>query len=223
MLIAIQSLLFVMAVLPQTPGTRQGASGLVIPIVGVPLSLDQEEQRTRILPDGSSEHEAIKSKVYRDSAGRIRTDSTITDQSGKVSSVATIVDPVTRSVVTVLDAQRIAIRMTMPNDGRPFGLALPTVEQTIPPGDYDIKKEDLGKRTILGIECEGSRITQTSTNASSLVVVLERWDAKALGLAVSIVVSGSKGSQSAEIREVQYAEPRAEIFSIPAGYLIREF
>jgi hypothetical protein len=54
-----------------SPATS-GAALLVLPRPGVPISMEQIQERSRKLEDGTVSAEIIKSKVFRDLAGRVR-------------------------------------------------------------------------------------------------------------------------------------------------------
>src|ERR1035437_6753825 len=78
--------LFLFAVLAsaQTPERpARSPTMAVYPVTSLPLSLEQIEERTRTLPDGRSDTEVIKWTVYRDSAGRIRTETSMPGPSGE--------------------------------------------------------------------------------------------------------------------------------------------
>ncbi len=47
---------------------------MVLAVAGAPLSVEIVEQRATKLPDGTSKTEVLTSKVYRDGAGRMRTE-----------------------------------------------------------------------------------------------------------------------------------------------------
>src|SRR5690349_5768935 len=63
----------------QTPGTaaKPGPVGMVLPIPGHPLSAEQIEERATQPSGGPVSTEIVKSKVYRDTAGRLRIEMTI--------------------------------------------------------------------------------------------------------------------------------------------------
>ena len=97
------------------------------------------------------------------------------------------------------------------------------VHQT-PPGEF--KTEDLGVRTIAGVEAYGKRMTRTipageEGNELPLETVDETWYAKDLGLDVMAVKDDPRiGRSTFEIEELTVGEPDASLFAPPAGYKI---
>jgi hypothetical protein len=55
----------------------QSPRGMVFPVSGAPITLEEVEERTRTLPDGATDTEILREKIYRDSAGRMRIEETV--------------------------------------------------------------------------------------------------------------------------------------------------
>lgn len=98
-----------------------------------------------------------------------------------------------------------------------------TVQQT-QVGEY--KHEDLGVRTIAGVEAHGMRMTQTipageEGNELPLVITHETWTAKDPGLVVMAVDDDPRrGRTTYEVEELTMGEPDAAVFAPPAGYRV---
>ena len=93
------------------PPATLGAALLVLPRPGVPISLEQIEERSRKLENGAVSAEIIKSKVYRDSAGRLRIEAEVRDGS---TLYADLIDPVAGSRVALLTTEKVGYRMPFP-------------------------------------------------------------------------------------------------------------
>jgi hypothetical protein len=92
----IAALVLVLAVTVQGEGLPAGSGpvGLVFPMPEGPLSAQQMEERTSTLPDGTSSTETLVSRVYRDSAGRMRIESGIQGSHGESYGIVELIDPV---------------------------------------------------------------------------------------------------------------------------------
>jgi PHD/YefM family antitoxin component YafN of YafNO toxin-antitoxin module len=194
----------------------------VFPNPGAPISAEQVEERMRRLPDGAASTEMITSKVYRDSSGRLRIESDTGGPAGTSFPFAEIADPVAGSVVILIAPLKLAARMMAPKsaDGH-VAFAFPAVEGRRPVGGKT-ETEDLGKRTIEGIESEGRRVTITDKDQPSFVVTDEEWYSKDLRLTVSSVFSGTDEKHTARLRNIDRNEPDPALFAIPPDYTVRE-
>ena len=94
------------------------------------------------------------------------------------------------------------------------------------PQASEYKHEDLGVRTIAGVEAHGSRTTQTvppgeEGNELALVITHETWTAKDPGLVVMAMDDDPRrGRSTYEVEELTVGEPDASLFAPPAGYKI---
>ena len=84
------------------------------------------------------------------------------------------------------------------------------------------KTENLGTRTIEGVEFEGTRTATTSDEQPSLVAVDEFWMSKDLGLIGLVKHSGPDSELAARIFNVDRTAPDSSLFVIPADYRIRD-
>ena len=92
----------------------------------------------------------------------------------------------------------------------------------LPPGAWRSNTEDLGRRTIDGVEVEGQRVTQTSADQPSLVAVYERWYSDKLKLSALAIASGPGWKHTARIQNVNREEPNASLFAIPRDYVVHD-
>jgi hypothetical protein len=198
-----------------------GPVALVMPTAGAPLSAEQEEERARKLPDGTTRTETMNSKVYRDSSGRLRVEGETNGPAGALP-YAEVVDPVAGSVVLLIAPLKVAARMTVPKAANgQYGFAFPAVGDRRPVGGKT-ETEDLGKRTIEGVEAEGHRSTTTDRDEASFVVTEEEWYSKELRVTPSSVFSGPDEKHTARLRNIDRRELDAALFAIPADYQVQE-
>ena len=86
------------------------------------------------------------------------------------------------------------------------------------------RKEDLGRRTIAGLETHGVRVTQTlpaelSGTGAEVVVTNEYWYSE--DLRINLIVRHNDprtGSSAVTVTAVSRTEPDASLFSIPQDY-----
>lgn len=116
----------------QNSPARNGPRGMVFPVSGAPITLEEVEERTRTLPDGTTDTEILREKIYRDSSGRMRMEESIDDPSNKSLVLVYLIDPSPLSIV-ILTPDKIAARLLPPKNVDQAGLALPGLLQQLPP------------------------------------------------------------------------------------------
>ncbi len=90
------------------------------------------------------------------------------------------------------------------------------------------KTEDLGTRTIAGIEAHGTRMVRTvpvgeEGNELPIVLTSETWTAKEMGIVLlGIHDDPRSGKYTYEVEEITMGEPDAALFAPPEGYVIKE-
>ena len=222
--ITVACLLFVVAASAQGTGdpTRSGPVGLISPVPGGPLSAQQVEERTRSLPDGTSNIEILVSQICRDSSGRTRIEFRAQGARGESGGIVYLLDPVAYSVVILLVEQKVADRGAVSRSSPGgFQVGLPAVRQRLPAGKWETKTETLRARMIDGIEVEGVRIFQTSEDQPPLTAVHEKWFSRSLGLTLMEEATGPNGKHTAKIQNVDRREPDPALFVIPPDYTIQ--
>jgi hypothetical protein len=91
---------------------KSGPASLVFPGPGDPVVLEQIEERSRKLDGEALEVEAIRSKVYRNSSGKLRIDSDEGDvnSGGLAQTISHIIDPSTGVRLILLSAAKSGYR-----------------------------------------------------------------------------------------------------------------
>jgi len=106
--------------------------------------------------------------------------------------------------------------------------ARPKMQQARQIDRKEYKTEDLGMRSLAGIEAHGSRTTRTipageEGNELPLAIVNETWNSKELGLVMMAVSDDPRhGRTTFEIQEVNRAEPDPSLFVPPADYKVED-
>lgn len=212
----------------QTPAAKpaQGTTPalLVLPVPGAALSAESVEERTTKLPDGTSKTVVLRSKVYRDSSGRMRIEMSLDETGGEPGLFIQIVDRVSGFMAILLPLEKTAARVQFPKQdpSARVGLAIFGGPLIRVPGKKTLKSESLGKQIIDGIEYDGTRTTTTVDDQPSMIGVEERWTSRESGLIGLVKSSGPDEQITAKIHNVDRHAPDPTQFQIPADYFIRD-
>jgi hypothetical protein len=212
----------ILAVVASAQAPARTRSTLVLPIKGVPLSVETIEEYVTKNPDGTSTRTADKNKVYRDAAGRMRSEMEIADPTDGPVELIMLVDPVDGFIAVLETSNKIAHRMKYQTGSSGIAITFAGRGLIDVPGTKTHKTEALGKQIIDTIEYEGSRMTTTSDDQPSLVSVSERWMSNELGLIGSQKYSGPDGEITSRIQNINRNAPDPALFVIPADYSLRE-
>lgn len=228
------------------PGEPLGPPGMAMGLVdgpphetvtGVPFSATVVTEMTQTLADGNRIHQRSEGAVYRDSAGRVRHEHTLTGLgplgiggAGKQApTMIAIEDPVANTHYE-LDPQRKSARQ---GPGGPHlmrrsgGAAWKGPDLRADAQDHPAPvKESLGTRTIEGVDAEGTRTTITIPageigNDQPIRVVMERWYSPSLHALVLSTMSDPRfGERTMQLTNIRRDEPSADLFQVPDDYSI---
>jgi len=118
---------------------------------------------------------------------------------------------------------RTEIHIAGPGDAG-GGMALPVLDKL--DEKHDVVKEDLGKRTIEGLECTGTQQTITIPagqvgNERPISIVTETWYSPAIaGVVQSSTTDPRFGQTTYQLRNVQTSEQQRSLFEPPADYKV---
>jgi uncharacterized protein YecT (DUF1311 family) len=206
-------------------GMTGHVEGLFIPLVtGQPFHAKIAVQIHRQLPDGTVVDQKYYTLVARDSTGREHRESRdpiAADSDLEPPLLRTIVyDPKTSLITTCTPDQGIC-RQTI------FDPTQHPVDEPVGPstdGKSVLAREDLGKKTIDGLEVVGTRETRTFNpgafgNDKPVVVTKEIWYSPQLQFNLSVSrFDPRNGTQKLEVTDLKLGEPGPEWFAIPDGY-----
>lgn len=91
-----------------------------------------------------------------------------------------------------------------------------------------VSREDLGTRTIAGLEAKGTRITRIipvgqEGNDAPLTVTHEMWRSTEYGIILLLVSDDPhSGTRTEAVTEFQQGEPDPALFHAPEGYTVKE-
>ena len=210
-----------LAVVASAQAAKPSPPEMVRPVPRGPLAVETIAEFATKNPDGTSTNRIDKNKVYRDAAGRLRSEMEVRDAFGGPVLVIILADPVESSIAVLETWNKIAHRLKGESGGGIGESRGPTGLMTVS-GKKTQKTENLGARTIEGLEFEGTRTTTSSDEQPSLVAVDESWESKELGLFGLVKHSGPDGEMTSRIQNVDRTVPDPALFVIPADYRIRD-
>jgi hypothetical protein len=202
-------------------------------VTGAPLTAVVVVTRDTTLADGNKIHNESQVKVYRDSQGRIRRElgvDLVTPATGNVKrNVVMIMDPVAGKRYVLNPDNKTAREMPMHAPRQHGADGGPDSASGGPRGPAQagaLKKEDLGTKTVNGLQAEGVRVTRTIAagsigNDKPIDVVTERWYSPDLQIAVMTVHSDPMmGTVTTKLNNVTRGDPDASLFQVPSDYAV---
>lgn len=195
-----------------TPG-GSGTKLLVLASSGIPISFEQIEEYS----DGSKS----TGKTYRDSIGSVRVEFEIRGISGQVPTPYTLLIDATNGPQNVLlGTERVAYRMPITVSAGSKLAFMDAADGQESSHKWKTTTQDLGKRTIEGIEFTGTRIVTAAEDDPRLTTKLDQWYSEKLKLIGAIDRSGPYRSYTVRIANVKYNEPSTSLFQIPSDFRI---
>ncbi len=203
-------------------------------VTGAPLTAVVVVTRDTTLADGNKIHNESQVKVYRDSQGRIRREmgvDLVTPATGNVKrNVVMIMDPVTGKRYMLNPDNKTARAMPM-RGPRQHGTEGSADASTAAGGRGAaqagaLRKEDLGTKTVNGLQAEGVRVTRTIAagsigNDKPIDVVTERWYSPDLQIAIMTIHSDPMmGTVTTKLTNVTRGDPDASLFQVPSDYTV---
>ena len=192
----------------------------MLPVPVASLSFEQIEERSRRIEDGTLAVDERKTKVYRDSSGRLRIES-----STSATDITQLIDPVAGSRVILLstETEKIGYSLPLPKSSEvKFTIFAPVGNESTgdPSRQWTSTTENLGKRTIEGVELEGIRVVNAAQGEPALTKTVEYWHSADLKLIGLIVSSSPHETHTARIQSVRREEPGSTLFTVPPDYTI---
>lgn len=203
-------------------------------VPGSPFSADVVTQSTLVMADGTSVTRETNGKMFRDSAGRTRSE---TELERSVAGVAarrfvTIIDPVQGTGIFLDVAAKSATLFHLPAapglNANKIHLAAAAqigrgnAKQFTPPGT-----EDLGGMMLEGFAVTGTRRAASSaanaTTSTLPAVVTESWFSPELKVELLVTRQTQQSmSRTTRLTNITPGEPDPTVFQVPADYTVRD-
>ncbi|MGA3098446.1 MAG: hypothetical protein ABSF25_18485 [Bryobacteraceae bacterium] len=237
---------------PGGPGAMMGmgrGGGLTRTVTGAPYSAVEVTQSTQTLPNGNVITQTRQMSVYRDSQGRVRTETTLPQQrreggqtaEGTPRTMIRIEDPVA-GVSRVLDTRAKVSRETpLPGFRGRGGAAAASGGRggrggrTNEPArgnargagaDPNVATESLPMQNMNGVMATGTRVTRTIPagqigNAQPIQIVRETWVSPDLKVPVMVRSSDPRSrTTTTQLTNIVRSEPDPALFQAPADYKV---
>jgi hypothetical protein len=201
-------------------------------VTGAPLTGTLVVTRDTMLADGNKIHNESQAKVYRDAEGRVRREmgvDLVTPSTGSVKrNFIVITDPVAGNRYMLNPDNKTARQMPLHGGHHAGGgpQVLGDDPAKGPGGAGEVTKEQLGTKTVNGLQAEGIRVSRTIPagtmgNEKAIVVVTERWYSPDLQIAVMTVhTDPMMGTVTTKLVNVTQGVPDASLFQVPSGYTL---
>lgn len=205
-------------------------------VKGAPMTAELVVTRDTTLANGTHIHNVTQTKIYRDAEGRTRREIGVelnTPATGSVKrTMIVLVDPVSGNRYMLNPENKTARQMPIRHrdlNGHGPGGSGPG-ESAAPAGKFgepgEVKNEQLGMKTINGLQAEGTRVTRTIPagqigNDKAIEVITERW--VSVELQVPLLVTHSDpmmGEVTSTLTNITRSEPDAALFVVPSDYKI---
>jgi hypothetical protein len=223
-------LLFASAPLPaQVTGSGTGEVAHIGAVLtnNLPYTLTRTSTIVQTLANGAIITRTFSVKSARDAEGRVYSEEHLASPSGVVNYI--VFDPVARTNVTWNNRTKIAVvtHWAAPESRHAAGVDADRQPQNgrVPKG---VTREDLGLRTIAGLEARGTRTTVIVPtgevgNNRPFTVVSEKWISTRYEIPLLTVIDDPRsGKRTDEVTEFQPGEPDPALFKIPEGYTVRD-
>ncbi len=226
------------------PGATNANAAAVVR--NAPFSAEVVTLYDRALDNGGHIHRETRGEIYRDSQGRMRTESEtppVQPGTDKFDHV-TISDPVQRVIINLNRKTKTA---TIFHLGRGMTAPITTANVTgspvnvvpVPPGlkagerspthgPVETRTESLGNKYIEGVNAVGTRMTRiidagSMGNDKPIVSVTETWFSPELKMTVLTENDdGQSGHSTMKLIHITHTEPIAQLFQVPSDYTVKD-
>ena len=208
-------------------GVRERLESLTIPAeANAPFSATVTTEWTKILVDGSKQTNWNHRLIARDSSGRVFQERRYFLPNGDKVPTPLIetdyADPNRHELLVCRMPMKVCYEYPY-NEPTPLKTAPIAIEHAHPD---NVKREDLGRRSIDGVDTEGSReITMLPAGLNGLEheepIVKEFWYSPRLGInIVTKRFDPRNGAQNFTIGSINQSEPDPKLFVAPEGFRI---
>lgn len=210
---------------------------------GLPFSADVVEENDKLLADGNRIHYEVHGKIFRDSEGRMRTETEapVFNSGSKPFVHINITDLVEGRIIFLDMEHKIATVNLLGRPTAPAAIATPkdssdknpkvqprltiAIHNSAPP---DPAPEDLGTSQIEGFTVQGTRSTHIMSagmigNDRPIATTTERWFSVEFKMdLVNITENPEAGKHVRKLVNIHAGEPDPLLFQIPPDFKVKE-
>lgn len=197
-------------------------------VTGAPYSGVEVRSTQQTLANGNQIQRQDQSKVFRDSQGRVRRETTLQTPDGQTRAMVMISDPVAGKIYELNPTNKVAYerpeRFPAASQQGPRAARARTPAQS----DPNVKSEALAAQSMNGVVASGSRITRTIPagsigNSQALQTVHETWIAEDLKVPVMTRTDDPRtGTHTMQLTNINRGEPDASLFQVPSDYTVKQ-
>ncbi len=251
--------LFALAVAPGFARSGAQVAGAVAPlppnapaipttIRNAPFSAQVVTEYDHVLANGNQIHRETHGRIFRDSQGRVRTETQVATLGG-VDSLEHIAiqDPILREIIHLdprtktASVHHLGELSSAPGEPAHGGIPtksgkalLSTPETAVgsatftsprPGVSMPAASESLGTRMIEGLSASGTRTTRTiaSGEGAPIVAVSEVWYSRDLQMIIlSISDDGQSGHSVMRVTNISRGAPNDKLFQVPPDYTVKD-
>lgn len=209
---------------------------------GLPFSADVVEENDKFLADGNHIHYEVHGRIFRDSEGRVRTETEapVFNSGSKPFVHINITDLVEGRIIFLDMEHKIATVTLLRQPTAPAAIAIPkdsadqnpkvqpVPERRLPPPTPDPAPEDLGTSQIEGFTVQGTRSTHIMSagmigNDRPISTTTERWFSLEFKMdLVNISDNPEGGKHVRKLVNIHAGEPDPLLFQIPPDFKVKE-
>lgn len=206
-------------------------------MTGMPYTATRKTTHVQKLADGTTITRENTAKEARDSNGRTYHENRMELPSGATGrdafSFVNVFDPVNRVQMSWTTNSKQATVFHLPEPGQaPKRQQSSTVSQTqaraVTVVGPKLEMEDLGIKTIDGIEAKGTRMTRVieagkEGNDRPMTITNETWVSPDLKIMLTSINDDPRsGTTTTETTNIDRGEPDPGLFQVPEGYTVKE-
>jgi hypothetical protein len=214
-----------------------GVTNATVPaaVKNTPFSAEVVTLYDRALDNGGHIHRETRGKIFRDSQGRMRTESETPSAQPEAEKFAhvTIDDPVQRVIINLNPKLKTATIFHFAKSIGPTAVGMGNIRgapANVAPMRTSIqtRTEALGSKYIEGVDATGTRTTRiidagSQGNDKPIVSVTETWFSPELKMTVlNQTDDGQGGHSTMKLVNITRTEPVAQLFQVPSDYAVKD-
>jgi hypothetical protein len=198
-------------------------------VEGAPFSADVVNETVEAMPDGTDSRQATHGKMFRDSAGRTRSETELIgpNTGAEPRRFVTIIDPVEQlSIILDVAAHTASVSHLPPAQATSVNnvklAAAQAARQSAEKRNNSVNTEALGEMIMEGFSVTGSRHTRPAEAGAAGKMAVESWFCSDLKVELLATTHVSQSmARTTRLTNIVPGEPDPSLFQIPMSYTVR--